>query len=416
MDKLSEKQWRRLDAVERVGAGKLTMSEAAKIIGLSKRQMRRVCRSVEVRGKKGVIHGNKDKPPPNRIEDDTRNRVVDLFRTKYVGFNDQHFKEKLVKMEGIHVSRSSVRRWLREAGIGAARKRRPPKHRRRRDRKPQAGMMIQWDGSNHDWLEGRGPRLCLMGAVDDATSELLPGAHFVEQECAAGYLRTLLCIAKEKGLPWSIYMDQHGSLRRNDDYWTLEEELKGEQDPTHVGRAIKALGVEMIYALSPQAKGRVERVWGTLQDRLVSELRLAGAATKEDANSVLEEFRLEYNALFAIPPADSQSVWGKVRRTLDLNRVCSFYYEATVLNDNTVRLGGRVIDIPEGPQKRGYAKAKVEVRQLLDGSWRVYYKDKLIAESEATEIGELRALHKRKRSAASKAFRKSVRQVSVSLP
>jgi transposase len=380
--------------------------------------MRRICRRVEIEGKAGVIHGNTGRRPWNQADDELREEVVELFRTKYKGFNDQHFTEKLDTEEGIEVSRSTVRRWLRAESLPSARRRRPPKHRRRRDRKPQAGMMVLWDGSRHDWLEGRGPRLCLMGTIDDATNELLPGAHFVDQECSAGYLRNLLEIGREKGLPWSIYMDQHGTLRRNDNFWTLEEELRGEQDPTHVGRALKELGIETIYALSPQAKGRVERLWGTLQDRLVSELRLVGASTKDEANEVLERFISEYNERFAIPPADSQSAWGKVRKGLDLERVCSFCYGATVLNDNTVRLGGHIIDIPEGPRKRSYAKAKVEVRQLLDGSWRVYYRDKVIAEAEATDVEDLRPLKngRKKRPAASKAFRKSVNQIAASLP
>ncbi len=196
-------------------------------------------------------------------------------------------------------------------------------------------MMILWDGSRHAWLEDRGPLLCLMAAVDDATGELLPGAHFVEQECAAGYLRVLLAISREKGIPLSGYMDRHGSLRRNDDHWTLEEELRGLQDPTHVGRALAALEIEAIFALSPQAKGRVERLWGTLQDRLVSELRLAGARTVEEANALLEWFRPDYNARFARPPLEVQPAWRKVRKGLDLDRICSFYYEATVQNDNS---------------------------------------------------------------------------------
>jgi hypothetical protein len=239
--------------------------------------------------------------------------------------------------------------------------------------------------------------LCLMGAIDDATGELLPGAHFVEQECAAGYLQVLKAIAQEKGVPLSAYMDRHGSLKRNDAHWTLEEELRGAQDPTQVGRALHALEVEVIYALSPQAKGRVERLWGTLQDRLVSELRLAGATTVDDANAVLEAFRPDYNRRFAVPPAEATSAWRPVRRGVDLERICSFHYEATVLNDNTVRLAGMVIDIPPGPRKRSYAGVRIELRQLLDGSWRVYLDDTVIATAAATATDELRALRRRRR-------------------
>ena len=153
----------------------------------------------------------------------------------------------------------------------------------------------------------------------------------------------------------------------------------------------------MIYALSPQAKGRVERLWGTLQDRLVSELRLAGARTVEEANAVLETFRADHNRRFAISPADATPAWRTVRRGTELERLCSFHYEATVLNDNTVRLAGMVIDIAPGPRKRSYAGVRIELRQFLDGSWRVYLGDKVIATAAANSPDELRALRRRRR-------------------
>lgn len=402
---MSQRQWKRLDVVERIGRGTLTLGEAAEVLGLSTRQVRRLRRAVERRGSKGVVHGNTGHAPKHRVAAAVREQIVELRRTKYAGFNDQHFTEKLGAVEGVEISRASVQRLLRAAGIGSPRRRRAPKHRRRRDRKAQAGLMILWDGSRHEWLEERGPRLCLMGALDDATSELLPGAHFVEQECAAGYLRVLKAIAAEKGLPLSAYMDRHGSLKRNDEHWTLEEELRGVQDPTQVGRALQALEIEVLYALSPQAKGRVERLWGTLQDRLVSELRLAGAKTLEAANAVLAAFRPEHNRRFAIVPAEATPAWRPVRRGLDLERVCSFHYEATVLNDNTVRLAGLVIDLPPGPRQRSYAGVRVEVRQLLDGSWRVYRGDTVIAQAAASASGELRTLRRRRRRPPSAAWR-----------
>jgi transposase len=396
MEQMSQEQWKRLDVLRRLEAGALSRSEAAQVLGLTKRQVRRLVRAFEREGRRALVHGNLGREPANKLPARTRERIAALQAGKYAGFNDQHFTEKL-ELEGMAVSRSTVRRVLREAGVPAARKRRPPRHRRRRDRRAQEGMMMLWDGSRHEWLEERGPPLCLMGAIDDATGAVLPGAHFVEQECAAGYLKTLRRIAEEKGLPLSAYMDQHGSLKRNDDFWTLEEELRGEQDPTQVGRALRALGIEVIYALSPQAKGRVERLWGTLQDRLVSELRLAGAKTCAEANAVLEHYRADHNARFAVAPRDAASAWRPVRQGLDLDRVCSFHYTSTVLNDNTVRIGGRVIDIPPGPGNRSYAQAKVEVRQLLDGTWRVYLGERLIATAAASGLGELRAIRRTKK-------------------
>lgn len=413
---LSEQQWKRFDVTKRLDKGQLTVNEAAIILGLSRRQVQRIRQQVAEQGVEGVVHGNAGRPPPNRLGEETAQRIVQLRRTRYDGFNDQHFAEKLVEVENLDVSRATVQRLLRAAGIGSPRRRRPRKHHRRRERKPQAGLMLQWDGSKHDWLEGRGPGLCLMGAIDDGTGELLEGVHFVEEECSAGYLRVLLAVTQSKGLPLSIYMDRHSSLKRNDDNWTLEEELRGEQDPTHVGRALKALDIKAIYALTPEAKGRVERMWGTLQDRLVSELRLAGASTMSEANAVLEAYRPTFNRRFAVAPADAQPAWRPTRR-LDLERICSFFYETKVLNDNTARVGGQIIDIHAGPGGRSYAQAKVEVRQLLDASWRVYHSMfGCIAETEPTPLEELRPLRRRKRSAASRAFRAGIHGVTASLP
>jgi hypothetical protein len=397
MDGMAEWQWKRWDVLQRVIAGKLTMPQASEILRLSVRQVRRLRRRAEREGRDAVVHGNRGRAPAHRIGDATRTRIVTLRRTTYRDFNDTHFAEKLTaEQPPITVSVRTIRRVLRAAGIGSVWRRRPRQHHRRRDRKPQRGLMLLWDGSRHAWLEDRGPLLTLVGAIDDASSELLPGAHFVAQECAAAYLGLLHTIATDCGLPASIYMDQHGALKRNDDHWTLAEERRGRQDPTQVGHALEALGITPIYALSPQAKGRVERLWGTLQDRLVSELRLAGATTAAEANAVLTRYRAAHNARFAIAPADTAPAWRPVRATLDLTRVCSFRYEATVLKDNTVRLSGLVFDIPPGPRRRSYADTRVEVRQLLDGSWRIYEGDRVIATAGATPHRELRARRRRK--------------------
>jgi transposase len=392
MDKMSEREWKRLDGVERVQGGLLSNGEAAAVLGISARQMRRVRERVGELGHNGVQHGNTGRAPVNRVGEQVRARVVELRLDKYTGFNDQHFTEKLAEVEGLVLSRATVRRMLRAAGISSKRQRRAPVHRRRRARRAQAGMMILWDGSQHPWLEERGPQLCLMGALDDATGELLEGAHFVVQECAAGYLGVLKAIAASKGLPWSAYMDHHSSLFRNDDHWSAQERERGVQTPTQVGQALAALGIVAIPARSPQAKGRVERLWRTLQDRLVAELRLAAARTLAQANTVLKRFIFDYNRRFARPAAIAEAAWRPLPEGLDLERVCSFGYQATVLNDNTVRLSGLVIDIAPGPQQRSYARARVEVRQLLDGSWRVYHHQQLIATAPSTAVGELRAL------------------------
>jgi transposase len=379
---MSERQWRILSLLERLGRGEVTVGEVAASLGRSRRQVQRMRKRFAGSGAAGLVHGNTGRSPKHRTSQEVREQVLMLRRGKYDGFNDQHFTEKLVEVEAIAVTRETVRRILRSAGVASPRKRRPPKHRQRRERKAQAGQMILWDGSDHDWLEGRGPRLCLMGAIDDATGEVLPGAHFTEQESTVGYLRVLRDILREKGIPHTVYGDRHSSLKRNDKHWTLEEELAGKQEPTQVGRVLANLGVEMRYALSAPAKGRVERLWGVLQDRLISELRLAGASTRGQANKVLDEYRHAHNKRFAVAPQDTQPAWRQApsdhTQLLDL---CALHYVRKVYKNHTVRLNGSVIDIPKRPDaaRATYVGKEVVVKHLLSGDYRVFYGEECIA-------------------------------------
>ncbi|MBC7793574.1 MAG: ISNCY family transposase [Clostridia bacterium] len=271
---MTRRQWTRIEVVERVIKDLLLMREAAALLGLSVRQTRRLCRRHEADAVGGLQHGNTGRAPANRLGASVRESVIAAARGDYAGFNDHHLSEMLSEANIARASRRSVQRILRSAGIASPRKRRSRKHRERRARRAQAGLLLLWDGSTHDWLEGRGPRMCLIGAIDDATGQLMPGAHFVTNECTSGYLRVLLETARTHGIPVAIYMDRHGIFRRTDDHWTHAEQLAGEQDLTQVGSAMRELGIEPIFALSPQAKGRVERLWGTLQDRLVAKCAL----------------------------------------------------------------------------------------------------------------------------------------------
>jgi hypothetical protein len=239
-----------------------------------------------------------------------------------------------------------------------------------------------------------------MAAIDDATGKLL-AARFFPFEGSSGYLWLLKEMVKKYGIPMVIYQDRHGALNRNDSHWSLEEQLAGRQEPTQVGLALEALGIESISALSPQAKGRVERLFATLQDRLGAELRLKGIVTLEEANRFLQSIFIKgFNRRFAVRAKESQKAWREAPKDLDLDRIISFRYLATVGNDNTVRLGGLILDIPPGPQGRSYAKAKVEARQLLNGSWRIYAQDQLIAKHSSTSLKEpVRALPRNKHHA-----------------
>jgi len=379
-----------------VEVGKITLKEAGEKIGVSYRQAKRIRRAIKEKGMRGLIHGNTGRPSLRRLSEMLRQKVLQLSREVYSYFNDTHFSEKLVEEEGMVLSRETVRKIRREAGIFPKRKRRAKKHRKRRERMAQEGFMVLWDGSPHLWFGPEHPPCCLMAAMDDANGRLL-AARFFPFEGSTGYFWLLKHMVKTYGIPVSIYQDCHGTLHRNDDHWSLEEQLAGRQEPTQVGLALEALGIQPIFALSPQAKGRMERLFGVLQDRLIAELRLAGIVTLQEANAFLPSFIKHFNRRFAINPRESQKAWREIPKELDLDRIISFRYPSIVGNDNTARLGGLVMDIPPGPQRRSYAREKVEVRQLLDGSWRIYHRDQLIAKHPCTTLKEpIRALKRRK--------------------
>lgn len=393
---MSQRDLHRYHTLNLVLEHRLTGAQAAVSLGLTERQIWWLLARLRTDGRPGLVHGNRGRPSGRRLPAAVQQQILTLARGLYAGLNTTHLTEKLQAEHGLAVSRATVHRLLRAAGVARPRHRRPPRHRARRPRKAQAGHLVLWDGSPHAWLEARGPRACLVGAMDDATGALLPGAVFVPAEDTVSYLRLLRTLVGTCGIPGALYMDRHGIFRRNDAAWTLAEELQGRQEPTQVGRALAALGIEAIFALSPQAKGRIERLWETLQDRLVAELRLAGITTLAAANAFLPTFTGAFNARFARPATDTAPAWRPVPRGLDLDRLCSLYTEATVLNDNTVRTQGRVLQIPPGPGGRGYAKARVEVRQLLDGTWRIYHRDRLLTTQQAVSGPPQQSLRRRR--------------------
>ena len=395
---MSQKERQRYHLLKMVIEGKTTLKEASRLMGVSYRHSKRLKRKLISEGARGLVHGNRGRPSPRALNSELADKILDLSLTTYTHFNDTHFTEKLGEEEGIIVSRDTVRRLRRTNGIKPKRRRRAKRHFKRRDRFSQEGIMVLWDGSPHRWFGKDTPPCCLMAAIDDATGKLCE-AFFIPYECSFGYLKLLKALVTRYGIPTSIYQDRHSTLHRNDDNWTLEEQLAGEQEPTQVGGALKSLGITPIFALTPQAKGRVERLFGVLQDRLIAEMGLRNITEIIKANIFLaEHFIADYNRRFPVKPETAQQAWLKIPRNVDIERTISFRYQAVVGNDNAVRLGGIVIDIPQGPRQRGYAKAKVEVRQLLDGSWRVYYKDTLIAHTDPTPLKEPIRAKPRRRS------------------
>src|SRR5580698_2590609 len=369
---LSQKELQRVNVISNCVKGEMACARAAELLSLSVRQVRRLKKRLREQGEAALAHANRGRPSPRRLPGQVRQAVIRLARSTYAGFNDHHLCEKLCEVEGLSLSREAVRRLLRQAGIGSPRKRRAPAHRQRRLRSACEGELVQLDGSPHDWLQGRGPRLTALGMQDDATGKIL-AAQFFSSETAFGYLCLLRQLLRRHGLPLAFYGDRSGVFVRNDDNWTVEEQLAGKRQPTQFGRALEQLGITFIAARSPQAKGRVERLWGVLQDRLTSELRLAKADDIDSANAVLRKFIADYNRRFARQPREQPSAWRAVPESLE--RICCFMHERIVSNDNVVQWDGRRFQIPQQARRFSFAGAKVQIYQALNGRLSFYYGD-----------------------------------------
>lgn len=393
---LNPEEARRLHVLTLLESRRITLGQAAEALGITPRQVRRLRKALRTAGPAALAHQSRGRPAHNRLPEPLCAQIVVLARGRYAGLNDHHLTEKLTTLEGLPVSRASVRRVLRAAGLPSPRRRRPPRHRSRRPRRAQAGLLCQLDGSPFAWFGPTEPGCSLLAAIDDATGAVL-AAGFRAQEDAAGYLGLLRTLGRTVGLPAAVYTDGHGIFVRNDPHWTVAEELQGAQDPTQVGRALQTLGIHQIVAESPQAKGRIERLWNTLQDRLVAELRLAGITTLAAGDTFLAAtFLPAFNAQFAVPPAVAASAYRPVPRGLDLDRVCAFHYARRVAADNTVRVEDVTLQLAPGPRRRSYAKALADVVQCLNGAWRVYIGDRLIATTAAPpDPGQLRARKRR---------------------
>jgi transposase len=365
---LDRRAQQRLWVLNHVLTGELTAREAAAYLHLSVRSLRRLlARYHPDEGAAALVHGNRGRVPANRLGDGLRARLVELATTTYADVNRAHLADLLAEREDIVVAERTLRRVLAEAGLPAVRRRRPRGHRLRRERMAQAGLLLQVDGSRHDWLEGRGPWLTLVGAIDDATG-LVTGATFREQEDGAGYLEVLVQTAHGYGLPLGLYSDRHGIFWKGPDKVpTLAEQFAGRGSTTQLGRALEAAAIAWVAARSPQAKGRVERLWGTAQDRLVVELRLAGAATLEQADAVLAAWLPRHNARFAVAAADAGPAWRPLPGGLTPEELFCFRHVRVVARDGTFTLAGASLMLAERVEPRRLGRRLV-ISERLDGS------------------------------------------------
>ena len=370
---LSTKEVARYSVIENTLEGYLKVGQAAEQLRLSTRQIFRLKKRLKEKGVEGLIHGNRGRSSPRRIPDTLRDTIDYLYRGKYEGFNLSHYTEMLEEREKIFISRETVRRILLEKG-SYEKKKRYPKHRSWREPMPKEGMMLQYDTSDHDWLEGRGPKIKLIGGIDDATKDV-PYAQFAYQDTVEENMATFKEIVKKKGIPSSLYVDKdskfiitrHGGLHVN---------IKKHQEKTQMARAWEELGINVIFADSPQGKGRIERLWRTFQDRLVSELRLEGISTLEEANEYLHSvFLSKYNKKFTREPKVEEIAYRAIPEGMDLDRIFCIKEERRVQGDNTISYKGRRYQILPTATRFGFAKAKVEVHKRVDGTIHIFYKE-----------------------------------------
>jgi transposase len=379
---LNTQDQKRMLVLNRILDGQVSTAEAAALLKLSKRQVQRILATYRKEGAAALVHGNRGRQPKHRISEETRQQILSLAQTTYAGANQQHLRDLLEERDGIVVSRATVRRIVQPSGPP---QRKPPQHRRRRKRYAQEGMLVQIDGSPHAWLEERGPRLHLLAAIDDATSKVL-AAVFREQEDRVGYFQLVEQLVARYGRPLAFYHDRHEIFPKHravSEADTLEEQLAGRSAPRQFGRLLEELEITSIAAHSPQAKGRVERLFGTLQDRLVIELRLAGASTREQANSRLADYLPRFNAQFAVPAAQEGTAYRPVPATFKPQEVYCFKYERIVAADNTVQFGAQRLQVLAGKERRSYVRTTVQIHEQFDGSLAIYYAGVCLASTEA---------------------------------
>lgn len=389
------KDERKIEVIEGVMDRRITVEEGGRVLNRSVRTIFRMVSRLREMGIRGVIHGNRGRKSPRRIPDVVRQKIVTLARGKYADINDTHLQEILKREKHVCLSREMLRRILRAEEIGPKRKRRSPKYRRRRERKEAFGMMLQIDASHHDWLQGRGPWLTLVGTVDDATGHIW--ACFEEAETTWAYFHLMERVFSSHGLPVSLYSDRHTIFHAIKEP-TILEQLNNTTPLTQFGRAMDQLGIRIIKAWSPQAKGRIERLWETFQDRLVVELRLAGIKTKEEANEVLKKFLPEYNRKFSVRARKRESFFRIPPPPSKLDRILCLKETRVVNKDHTVSFEGLVLQIPPSRKWASIAKQKVNILQLKDGGVEIIYKNQIVARFSKEAMTRLVANHQPQRS------------------
>ena len=358
----------RYGVLEMVIRGSMTNSEAATSLGLSKRQVQRLKKRLIEEGPEGLIHGNRGKKSPRAFSDALRRKVIELATNEYKGFNFSHLTEFLEERESIKISRETTRKWLRAEGLGR-KKRRLPKHRKRRKRSEREGQMLFLDGSPHVWFGDKKTTLILV--TDDATGNPLRGT-FRKNEDLDGCFYVCKGVFEQYGLPGCFYLDRASQFTttRHKGVHVEQSDMK----PTQFERAMQQLGIRLIFASSPQARGRGERINGTFQDRLVAELAFHNITTQAPAEAYLNDvFIPRYQSRFGVAAECATVAWRTVSPMIDLDNILCKRFTRKVANDNTISVNGTVLQLEPSHGRAHFIKAKVLVNLWIDGSYHVFH-------------------------------------------
>jgi hypothetical protein len=370
-----QKEIKRLHVIKKVLEKGIKQVEAAEILDLSSRQIQRIVKRVKLEGDKGVIHKSRGQPSRRRIPDTIRDKIIRLYRSQYPDFGPTLASEKLHERDHLEVSDETLRLWLLETGDWKKRRKRRV-HRQWRERKARRGEMVQMDGSHHDWFEDRGPHCVLMSYIDDATGKVF--GRFYEYEGTIPAMESFKRYSQKHGLPISVYLDRHTTYK-SPAKATVEDVLNDEVPLSEFERALKELGVEVIHANSPQAKGRVERLFGTLQDRLVKEMRLRGIGTIEEGNEFLKQYLPLYNRRFSVAPRRGDNLHRPLPKGVNLNAILCIRTERKLRNDFTVAHNKKLYQIEDSTRA-----SKVMLHEHMDGSLRMTYRDQGLRFKEIT--------------------------------
>jgi transposase len=373
---LSQEELKRVHVIKKLLEKRIKQREAAEILGLSTRQVRRLLKRIKREGEAGAVHKSRGKPSGRKLPMNIRDKVIKLYRGRYKGFGPTLAAEKLHEIEDISISDETLRLWLIESGDWKkARKRR--KHRQWRERKHYNGEMIQIDGSHHEWFEGRGEECVLMGYIDDATGRVY--ARFYEYEGTIPAMDSSKRYIRKYGIPMSIYLDKHTTYK-SPAKPSIEDEINNRELLSQFERAMKELGVEVIHAHSPQAKGRIERLFRTFQDRVVKEMRLREIRSIEEGNRFLKYYLPIYNRRFAVKAKDKENLHRKVPKGLKLDSILCRKTERTLRNDFTVSYKGKLYQIKDSTKA-----GKVIVEERISGALYITYKGERLRFREITE-------------------------------